>query len=102
MSLLPRRVVVTGLGVVSPLGTGLRPFWDRLVAGASGVVSLKALAEGAAPPAGFTKETLQRWDKGDAAQFSQLNSTVAALVQFGPKQEGCFDPRDWLSPQVWT
>jgi 3-oxoacyl-[acyl-carrier-protein] synthase II len=33
----PRRVVVTGLGVVSPLGNDVDTFWRRLVAGESGV-----------------------------------------------------------------
>ncbi|HEY6874109.1 MAG TPA: beta-ketoacyl-ACP synthase II [Geobacteraceae bacterium] len=32
-----RRVVVTGVGVVSPLGTGNRKNWDALVAGTSGL-----------------------------------------------------------------
>ena len=32
-----RRVVVTGVGVVSPLGTGNRQNWDALVAGKSGI-----------------------------------------------------------------
>jgi len=32
-----RRVAVTGLGVVSPLGTGIEPFWRRLCAGDGGV-----------------------------------------------------------------
>ncbi|MFA5124179.1 beta-ketoacyl synthase N-terminal-like domain-containing protein, partial [Zavarzinia sp.] len=33
----PTRVVVTGLGVVSPLGNDVDTFWRRLVAGESGV-----------------------------------------------------------------
>jgi beta-ketoacyl-acyl-carrier-protein synthase II len=33
----PRRVVVTGLGVVSPLGSDVETFWSRLVAGESGI-----------------------------------------------------------------
>ncbi|MCH8891493.1 MAG: beta-ketoacyl-[acyl-carrier-protein] synthase II, partial [Myxococcales bacterium] len=32
-----RRVVVTGLGVVSPLGIGVESFWSRLLNGTSGV-----------------------------------------------------------------
>ena len=33
----PRRVVVTGMGVVSPLGSDVETFWRRLVAGESGI-----------------------------------------------------------------
>jgi 3-oxoacyl-[acyl-carrier-protein] synthase II len=33
----PRRVVITGLGVVSPLGSDVETFWKRLIAGESGV-----------------------------------------------------------------
>jgi 3-oxoacyl-[acyl-carrier-protein] synthase II len=38
---LKRRVVVTGLGVVSPIGTGVEKFWKNLVAGVSGVDIIK-------------------------------------------------------------
>ncbi len=32
-----RRVVITGLGVISPLGCGLEKFWKALIAGKSGI-----------------------------------------------------------------
>src|SRR3989338_7082192 len=32
-----RRVVITGLGVISPVGTGMAKFWDALINGKSGI-----------------------------------------------------------------
>ena len=37
-----RRIVVTGMGVVSPLGTGTEAAWARLIAGQSGLRRLPA------------------------------------------------------------
>src|SRR6476620_9086963 len=42
------RVVITGIGVVSPIGIGTRPFWDNLLAGQ---VGLKRIAQ--FDPSGF-------------------------------------------------
>src|SRR5437773_1425233 len=32
-----RRVVVTGMGIISPIGTSVTEFWDNAVAGKSGI-----------------------------------------------------------------
>src|SRR4051812_47598399 len=36
----PRRVVVTGMGVVSPVGSDLPTFWNNLTSGVSGIVPI--------------------------------------------------------------
>ncbi|CAF0818291.1 unnamed protein product [Didymodactylos carnosus] len=38
------RVVVTGMGVVSPLGVGIRTHWQRLLDGYCGIVKLSDTA----------------------------------------------------------
>ncbi|MFA5087788.1 MAG: beta-ketoacyl-ACP synthase II [Candidatus Omnitrophota bacterium] len=37
MTMEKRRVVITGLGVISPVGTGVEKFWKSLIAGKSGI-----------------------------------------------------------------
>jgi 3-oxoacyl-(acyl-carrier-protein) synthase len=34
---LAKRIVVTGMGIVSPLGCGVTRMWDRLIRGGSGL-----------------------------------------------------------------
>ncbi|KAI0878448.1 3-oxoacyl--synthase [Hypoxylon argillaceum] len=75
-----RRVVVTGLGAITPLGVGVRYTWNRLVAGHSGIVSV----------ADF--EPQKRW--------RELTSTVAGIVpKDGNKsnEAGLWRADDWLS-----
>ena len=73
-----RRVVVTGLGAISPLGVGAQRTWQRLLAGRSGIIDVSAF------------EPQSRW-KG-------LPSTVAGVVPSGStgKTDGRWDASDWL------
>jgi 3-oxoacyl-[acyl-carrier-protein] synthase II len=69
-----RRVVVTGLGMVTPLGVGVAHNWDRITAGASG---LRAI---------------------DHIDVSDLTSRVAGMVPRGD-EPGAFDPDTAASPK---
>jgi 3-oxoacyl-[acyl-carrier-protein] synthase II len=71
-----RRVVVTGLGAVTPLGVGVRRTWQRLLAGESGIVRVATL------------EPRKQWES--------LSSTVAGLVPTGPDAADHWRPSDWL------
>lgn len=44
-----RRVVITGMGIVSPIGIGVDPFWESLAAGKSGIAKVDLLSSIAAP-----------------------------------------------------
>ncbi|KAG5002865.1 hypothetical protein AAZX31_10G039100 [Glycine max] len=81
-----RRVVVTGLGMVTPLGCGVDTTWKRLVDGECGVraLSLEDLKMNS-----FDKET-------QLSTFDQLTSKVAALVPTGTHL-GEFDDQIWLN-----
>ena len=70
-----RRVVVTGLGMVSPLACGVEATWERLLAGKS--------AAG----------TITRFDA------SHLATTYACEVPRGDGTEGTFNPDDWMAPK---
>ena len=61
-----RRVVVTGMGLVTPLGIGLEQVWRRLLAGESGI------------------RAIQSFDVSD------LPSRVAAQVPRGDRESGLF------------
>src|SRR5256712_6481349 len=46
-----RRVVITGIGVISPIGIGAKAFWDNLLAGKVGVRRIQAW-----DPGGFASQ----------------------------------------------
>lgn len=71
-----RRVVVTGLGAVTPLGVGIRRTWQRLLASECGIVSVAH------------NQPLQRWQ--------EIPSTVAGIVPNGSRDEGGWQALDWL------
>ncbi|MFO1208825.1 MAG: beta-ketoacyl-ACP synthase II [Amaricoccus sp.] len=70
-----RRVVITGLGMVSPLACGVEETWRRLVAGESGAGKIS---------------------KFDA---SHLASHIACEVPYGDGSDGTFDPDAWVAPK---
>ncbi|XP_027366516.1 3-oxoacyl-[acyl-carrier-protein] synthase, mitochondrial [Abrus precatorius] len=81
-----RRVVVTGLGMVTPLGCGVDRTWKRLIDGECGV---RALCFEDLKMNGFDKET-------QLSTFDQLTSKVAAIVPTGTNT-GEFNDEIWLN-----
>lgn len=63
-----RRVVVTGMGVVTPLGSTLEAFWDALVSGKSGITPLDIF------PSELTA----------TAAAGRIREFTGALEDFGP------------------
>ncbi|XP_021890163.1 3-oxoacyl-[acyl-carrier-protein] synthase, mitochondrial isoform X1 [Carica papaya] len=82
----PRRVVVTGLGMVTPLGCGVEVTWKRLIEGECGIraLTLEDLKMNA-----FDRET-------QLHTFDQLTSRVAAIVPCGTNH-GEFNEEVWLN-----
>jgi 3-oxoacyl-[acyl-carrier-protein] synthase II len=70
-----RRVVVTGLGAVSPLACGVEETWSRLLAGQS-----------AARP-------ITSFDASD------LPARIACTVPRGDGTDGTYDPDQWMEPK---
>ncbi|HEX2117034.1 MAG TPA: beta-ketoacyl-ACP synthase II, partial [Alphaproteobacteria bacterium] len=70
-----RRVVVTGLGMVTPLGCGVEPSWKRLLAGESGIRGIQSF------------------------DVSDLPSKIGGLVPRGETSSGSFNADDWVPPK---
>lgn len=72
---MTRRVVITGLGMVSPLGGDLKTSWKRLINGESGI------------------------RKVDHFDVSDLAAQIAGVVPKGNTAEGLFNADDWMPPK---
>ncbi|CAG8491132.1 5558_t:CDS:2 [Ambispora leptoticha] len=79
-----RRVVVTGLGLVTPLATGVQKSWQELINGNCGIISL------------VSHEGTENTKTLAYGGFEGLPSTVAGIVKRGKAKEGGFDPEEWL------
>ena len=75
--------MITGCGVVSPLGTGLRPFWQGLVAGRSAVQPIAGFrADDLEPRAAAEVRDVPRTDLDRAGAFA-LEAATQALADAG-------------------
>ena len=70
-----RRVVITGLGLVTPLATGVEETWSRLLASESGAA------------------TITRFDPVNVV------TQYACEVKRGDGTNGSFNPDDWMEPK---
>ena len=70
-----RRVVVTGLGMVTPLACGVEETWSRLIAGQSGA------------------GTITKFDS------SNVVTQYACEIPMGDGSDGTFNPDDWMEPK---
>jgi 3-oxoacyl-[acyl-carrier-protein] synthase II len=70
-----RRVVVTGLGMMTPLACGVEATWRRLLAGDSGI---KRIAK---------------------FEVADLPCQIAGEIPRGDGSDGTFNPDDWMEPK---
>ena len=70
-----RRVVVTGLGMVTPLGCGVDATWQRLIAGKSGARKIEAF------------------------DVSDIPCKIACIIPRGDGSDGTFNPDHWMEPK---
>ena len=70
-----RRVVVTGLGLVTPLACGTEQTWRRLLSGESGIKRIEKF------------------------EVSDIPCKIAGQVPRGDGSDGSFNPDDWMEPK---
>ncbi len=70
-----RRVVITGMGMVSPLGCGVETTWQRLLKGESGAKKI------------------------DTFDVSDISCRIACVVPRGDGSDGTFNADQWMEPK---
>jgi 3-oxoacyl-[acyl-carrier-protein] synthase II len=70
-----RRVVVTGLGMVTPLACGVEPTWRRLINGESGISRVERI------------------------DVSDLSARIAGQIPRGDGSNGTYNPDQWMEPK---
>lgn len=70
-----RRVVITGLGLVTPLASGVEATWSRLLAGRSGARRVEEF------------------------EVSDLSCQIACFIPRGDGTDGTFNPNEWMEPK---
>jgi 3-oxoacyl-[acyl-carrier-protein] synthase II len=67
-----RRVVVTGMGMLTPLGCGVEPTWARLLKGESGAAKI------------------------DRFEVSDIACKIACMIPHGDGSNGTYNPDQWM------
>ena len=70
-----RRVVITGLGLVTPLACGVETSWSRLLEGKSGARRVVEF------------------------EVSDISSQIACFIPRGDGSDGTFNPDQWMEPK---
>jgi 3-oxoacyl-[acyl-carrier-protein] synthase II len=70
-----RRVVVTGMGMVTPLGCGVETTWRRLLAGESGARKIEKF------------------------EVEDLAAKIACQIPRGDGSDGTYNPDQWMEPK---
>jgi len=75
-----RRVVVTGLGVVSPVGIGVQPAWSNLIAGKSGITRITKF-----DPSNFSSQVAGEVKDFDVSQYLPAKEArrMDTFIQYG-------------------
>jgi 3-oxoacyl-[acyl-carrier-protein] synthase II len=86
---MKRRVVITGMGAVTPLGVGARPLHERWASGICGIVDGAGVCSEFEPGEFLSVKEVRRLDR-----FSQFALAAAgeALTQAGWEEELPYDP----------